>query len=183
MNLQVTKRVFQLAALVCILLMSYGLASAQDVTYNSASGTNFAKYKTYMWVKIRGAEEPDQILDQQIKHSFDSQLATKGLTRTDGDTADLYVGYQVSITHQQQWNTYGTGGWGWGMGGMTTATSSTIRVGTLGFDVYDPADKQLVWRGSATKTLNPPKDPEKRLKNLDKAVAKLLKNFPPPIKK
>jgi len=31
--------------------------------------------------------------------------------------------------------------------------------------------------------LNPPKDPEKRQRNLDKAVAKLLKNFPPPAKK
>src|ERR1700747_1939600 len=64
-------------------------------------------------------------------------------------------------------------------GGMATATSSTLSVGTLGFDVYDPAAKQLLWRGSATKTLNPPKDPDKRQKNLDKSVAKLLKNFPP----
>ena len=65
-------------------------------------------------------------------------------------------------------------------GGMATATSSTIQTGTLAVDFYDPAQKQLIWRGSATKTLNPPKEPNKRQKNLDKAVAKLLKNFPPP---
>jgi hypothetical protein len=58
-----------------------------------------------------------------------------------------------------------------------------LQVGTLAFDAYDPAAKQLLWRGSATKTLNPPKDPTKRQKNLDKAVAKLLQNFPPPVKK
>ncbi len=64
-------------------------------------------------------------------------------------------------------------------GGMGTATSSTIQIGTLGLDVYDSAAKQLVWRGQATKTLNPSKDPNKNQERLKKAVAKLLKDFPP----
>ena len=66
---------------------------------------------------------------------------------------------------------------------MASATSSTLQIGTLDFDVYDPASKQLIWKGAANKTLNPPKDPEKKQKNLDKAVAKLLQNFPPMPKK
>jgi len=37
----------------------------------------------------------------------------------------------------------------------------------------------LVWRGSVSKTLNPSKDPEKNYKHLEKAVVKLLKNYPP----
>ena len=66
---------------------------------------------------------------------------------------------------------------------MTTATSSTITIGTLGLDVYDPAVKQLVWRGRASKTIDPNAKPEKRQKNFDKAMKKLLKNYPPPVKK
>jgi hypothetical protein len=38
----------------------------------------------------------------------------------------------------------------------------------------------LVWRGVASKALDPKASPEKRQKNLDKAVAKLMKNYPPP---
>ena len=38
---------------------------------------------------------------------------------------------------------------------MTTATSSTIHIGTLGLDLYDPAAKQLVWRGSAEQDARP----------------------------
>jgi hypothetical protein len=172
---------FRFAVIVGVVLFACGGVMAQDVTYNFAQGTDFSKFKTYKWVNIQGTEQPNQLLDQQIKQSIDSQLATKGLSKTDADNADLYVGYQVSITQQQQWNAYGTGGMGWRMGGgMATATSSTIQIGTLAFDAYDQAGKQLVWRGSATKTLNPPKDPNKRQKNLDNAVAKLLKNFPPP---
>jgi len=182
MNTKVSGRLhqLQLALLVGIILFGCGSARAQDVTYNYAQGTDFSKYKTYKWIDIPGAEQPNQILDQQIRQSIDSQLAAKGFTKSDSDTADLYVGYQVSITQQQQWNAYGMGGGFRLGGGMATATSTTLQIGTLGFDAYDPATKQLVWRGSATKTLNPPKDPSKRQKNLDKAVAKLLKNFPPP---
>jgi hypothetical protein len=184
MKLKGSRGLVQLAVLIGFILFICGAAIAQEVSYNYAQGTDFSKFKTYKWVNIPGAEAPNQLLDQQIKQSIDSQLAAKGFIKTDADTADLFVGYQASISQQQQWNAYGMGGMGWRMGGgMATATSSTIQIGTLAFDVYYQSGKQLIWRGSATKTLNPPKDPEKKQRNLDNAVAKLLKNFPPPIKK
>jgi hypothetical protein len=162
-----------------LLLLMCGFVAGQDVTSNYVPGTDFSKYKTYKWVAIKGAEQPNQIVDQQIRMAVDSQLAGKGLTKTNGDNADMYVAYQVSVNQERQWNTYGTGG-GWRFGGgMGTATSSTIQVGTLGLDFYDPSPKQLIWRGSATKTLNPSKDPQKNQEHLNKAVAKLLKDFPP----
>ena len=157
------------------------VAPAQDVTTSSMPGTEFTKFHTYKWVTIEGAAPPNQIVDAQIKTSIDSQLAAKGLTKTDDDKADLYVGYQVSIDQEKQWNAYGMGGgprWGIG-GGMATATSSNISVGTLVLDMYDPSTKQLVWTGRATKTLEPGNSQEKKQKNLDKAMQKLLKNFPP----
>jgi hypothetical protein len=184
MNSKTVGSLIQIVVLIGIVLVTGGPSRAQDVSYNFAQGTDFAKFSTYKWVNIPGAETPNQLLDQQIKQAIDSQLAAKGFVKTGADTADLYVGYQVSISQQEQWNAYNMGGMGWGMGGgMETATSSTIEIGTLGFDVYDQAGKQLIWRGSATKTLNPPKDPQKKLKNIDHAVAKLLKDFPPPVKK
>jgi hypothetical protein len=39
-----------------------------------------------------------------------------------------------------------------------------------------------VWRGTASKTLDPKAKPEKKQKNITKAVQKLLKNYPPPKK-
>ena len=160
-----------------------GVALAQDVSSNYLPGTDFSKFKTYKWVRIEGAEQPDQIIDAQIKKAIDSVLATKGMKPATGDAADLFVGYQVAVTKQQEWNAYGTGmGPRWG-GGMGTVTSNTINVGTLELDMYDPAAKQLVWKGQATKTLNPSNDPEKNQKNIEKAMAKLLKDFPPKPKK
>lgn len=62
----------------------------------------------------------------------------------------------------------------------TTTTSSTINIGTLNLDMYDTAKKEQVWRGAASKTLGSGKDPKKVQKNIDKAMAKLLKKYPPP---
>ena len=61
------------------------------------------------------AQDPDQIVATQIQQALDAELAAKGLTKTDADTADLYVGYQVALNQEKQWNAYG--------GGMGTATS------------------------------------------------------------
>ena len=73
------------------------------------------------------------------------------------------------------------GGAGWYGGGMTsittTGSTSTIYVGHLGLDMYDSAKKELVWRGTASKTLDPKAKPDKQQKK--KAVDKLLKNYLP----
>jgi hypothetical protein len=172
-----------LALFTALVLSAAGLVVAQDVAYNAMPGTDFSRFKTYKWVPIEGATHPDQIVEQQIKLAIEKELAGKGLMKTEGDPADLYVGYQVAVNQERQWNAYGGGaGWRFG-GGMSSATSSTINIGTLGVDVYDPAAKQLVWRGSATKTLDERANPQRRQDNINKAVTKLLKNFPPPVKK
>jgi hypothetical protein len=179
MGQQARNNVTKLAIALVLALVACTLTPAQDVSTNAMPGTDFSKYHTYKWVTIEGATQPNQILDAQIKASIDSQLAAKGLTKTDSDKADLYVGYQASIDQEKQWNAYGMGGgprWG---GGMGTATSSTISNGTLVLDMYDPSTKKLVWTGRVTKTLDPGANQQKKQKNLDKATQKLLKNFPP----
>jgi hypothetical protein len=90
-------------------------------------------------------------------------------------------GTQVAVDKEKQWNAYSTGGPRFG--GMGSVTSSTISNGSLVVDMYDPTSKQLVWTGTATKTLNPSSNQEKNQHDLDKAVAKLLKNYPPSQKK
>ena len=177
------KRTAYAIAISMLTAIGAGAASAQEISTNYVPGTDFSTYKTYKWVAIEGAEKPDQIVDGQIKAAVDAALASKGLTKATGEAADLYIGYQVAVQQERQWNAYGMGGglrWG---GGTGTATSSTIQVGTLALDMYDSAAKSLVWKGQATKTLSPSKDPEKNQANLNKAMAKLLKDFPPKAKK
>ncbi len=172
---------------LALALLFAGSAAAQQVTYDYDRGADFSQYKTYRWVEIEGAERPNQLTDDAIKSAIDANLGGKGLTRVEDDSAGLVIAYQVSVEQERQLHAYSYGGYGYGAwggyGGMgmgdTSITSSTINVGTLVLDVYDPAKKQLVWRGQATKTLNPSKDPDKNRKKIQKAMDKLLKNYPP----
>src|SRR5499425_1935072 len=73
--------------LVCLLFFALVIGTgckAQDVTYNFMPGTDFSKYHTYKWVAIEGASHLNQIMDAEIKQAVDSQLASKGMTKTDG---------------------------------------------------------------------------------------------------
>jgi len=183
----------RLIFLACMLfLMSGSSLMAQDVRYNFDSKADFTTFKTYKWVDIKGTDKPNPLVQKQITDTIDAELAKKGLTKTDSDTADLLIGYQTAVGTEKQFSSYNTGwgygpGWGggwYGGGGMTTTTgsTSTIYVGQLDLDMYSSSGKDLVWRGTATKTLDPKAKPDKQQKNLTKAVAKLLKNYPPPTK-
>jgi len=183
----------RLLFLSAILLLIVTASSAQDVRYNFDKSTDFARFKTYKWVQLKDAAKLDDLLDKQIKQAFDAELSKKGLTKTDTDPADLYVGYQAGVGTEKQFTSYNSGwgygpGWyggGWygGSGGMTTGQTSTIYVGQLAIDMYDSTNHDLVWRGLASKTIDPKAKPEKQQKTLAKAVAKLLKNYPPQVKK
>jgi hypothetical protein len=163
---------------------------AQEVHYSYDRGANFGAYKTYQWVELPGpgGAVSDQLIDQSIKRAVDEQLAQKGLTKVESG-GDLWVGYHALVREEKNINlsAFGTGGgpWGWGGGlggfnsGTVTGQTSTIPVGTLLVDLYEPGRKQLVWRGDATKTIDIKKNPDKNYKNLQKATAKLFKNYPP----
>ncbi len=176
------------------LLLAAVAALGQDVRYNFDKNADFSKFKTYKWVTIKDAAKVNDLTDKQIIAAVDTELATKGLTKTSDDSANLYIGYQAGIGQEKQFTSFSSdwgygGGWyrgGWygGMGGMSTTTgqTSTIYVGQLALDMYDSANHDLVWRGLASKTISPKAKPEKQEKNLAKAVRKLLKNYPPPSK-
>jgi hypothetical protein len=168
----------RLLLLLGFALLACGVAMSQQVTYNFMPGANFSSVHAYKWVEIPGGVHPNQIADQEIKQAVNNVLAGKGLALATGDKADLYVGYQCFIQQQRQWNAWGMGG-GLRWGGMGSATSSTIDNGTLARDFYNPTSQELVWRGAAAKTLDPSGNQEKDMQRLNKAVAKLLKNFLP----
>jgi len=178
---------FALLSAFFMIACAYG----QDIRYNYDHGANFAAFKTYQWVDLPGpgGAVPDQLIDQAIKRAVDEQLEQKGLTRVEKD-GDLKVGYHA-IIHEEKaidLSAFGTGGGPWGGGGpgwggfntgTVTGQTSTIPVGMLMIDLYDPTRKQLIWRGDATKTIDLKKDPDKNYRNLQKAMIKLFRNYPP----
>ena len=186
------KRALGLAA---AFLLIGSFAAAQDVSYNFDQQADFTKYKTYKWVAVKDQEVLDELTVKQINGAIEKQLAAKGLTLATGATADLFVAYQVAVTKEKELQTWDSGyamgpGWGgryyggyYGGGGMSTATTSTIYIGSIAMDMYDATTKKLVWRSLASKQIDTKANPEKRQKNLDMGLAKMMKNSPPKVKK
>src|SRR5687768_384745 len=97
-----TSKVTQAAVIAGLLFVWCMTASAQDIKYNFLQGTDFSKYKSYKWVQVPNAQYPNSIIDDQIKRAIDTQLAAKGLSKTE-DNPDLYVTYQVAVNQEKQW--------------------------------------------------------------------------------
>ena len=177
---------------IALLLLTASSALSQDIRYNFDDTANFSKFRTYKWVTLKSEAPIDELTDEQIKAPLNAAFARKGLTKVDGDSAtDLLIGYQTTEHINETFAGFDPGwstgpGWyvaGWhvpGVGTTTTQETSGIYKGELAVDMYDAAKHELVWRGVASKTLDLKAKPQKRQKNLDKAIAELMKNYPPP---
>jgi hypothetical protein len=167
--------------LMGMMLLFAGKSSAQQVKTDYDRVANFGQYKSYSWEQVKTKDALDV---DRIKSAVNAALAAKGWTLVDsgGDVSII----AIEMTRDQQTlNTFYDGfggGWGWrrfGGGGFgeATTTTETYKVGTLVIDLFDTKTKQLIWRGASSDTLSNISD--KNIKNLDKGVEKMFKNFPP----
>ena len=168
-------KLFPLTLFLCLAVA----ALAQEVQYDYDRAADFSAYKTYQWMDYKPVQVGDELLDRDIKRAVDEQLAGKGLRSVESG-GELIVGYEAGISHEKEFDSTGAGGWpgpfGWGNSRVTT---STIDVGKLTVGLFDTARRHLVWRGAVSKTVNISKDPDKNYRTLEKALAKLFRNYPP----
>ena len=170
------------------LLLAPALLIAQKTSYDYNKSANFAAFKTYAFKD--GTKVGQQLIDDRIVAAIDTELAAKGLTKSESNP-DVFVVYHVAFDKQQDISTYSSGygggygayGWGWGGGGWAGGTTTTqvrdILVGTLVIDLADAKQGQLAWRGMGVKEVNTQANPEKRDKSINNAVKKIFKNYPP----
>jgi hypothetical protein len=157
------------------------VAPAGDVHTDYNHQINFEQFHTYSWGHVQTS---DPLWVPRIKEAVNQALTAKGWqeVQSGGDVTVMAVG---SAKNQQEYQTFYNGlgpGWGWrGWGGMgmgySTTTVANTKVGTLVVDLYESANKQLVWRGTSSDTLS--NKSEKNVKDLDKDVDKMFKKFPP----
>lgn len=153
--------------------------SSVSTTVDYDHNVDFGRYRTYSW---RDGHPANPIADRRIKDAVDSVLASRGLRRVDGD-GDLSVVYHGRASREIVVDTWDAGwgyGWRWRrFGGPGVATVREIPVGTLIVDLVDARDKELVWRGTATRVIDREATPAEKSADVNEAVAKMFRSFPP----
>ena len=173
-----------IVALVVTLLVP-AAAAAQKTSYDFDKTATFDGYKTYTLKD--GTKVGDPLIDARIVNSLEAELKEKGLTRSD-TAPNLVIVYHVAFDKQKDITTWSTGygpyGYGWGGGwGTTDVRVNEILVGTLVIDMADASKNQLVWRGMGVREVNTTARPEQRDRSIQEAVEKILRNYPPKVKK
>jgi len=117
-------------------------------------------------------------MKQRIIDAVNMQLMAKGLKLVDS-SGDLALAVHVATKEKQTLNTFydGMGPWSWGMGGVATTTVDTYTEGTIVADLFDAQTRKVVWRAVATKEVSD--KPEKVSEQVEKAIDKMFKKFPP----
>jgi hypothetical protein len=173
------------------------LAACSSISVTSDWDTNvdFSIFETFAVL-----EEPKQpvnrLVDQRIRAALVAELTGKGLRQVDTpDKADLAIGYQVTTEERMSYQTVHSGwersshrfrsshGGNWGRSvGTSTTRQINFTVGTLIIAAFQMDNKELVWEGSGSRTVNPSSSPEQSEQRINDAVKRILEDFPPGVK-
>jgi hypothetical protein len=166
------------------LMLVPALAVAQKTSYDFDKTAGFTGFKTYALKD--GTKVGDRLIDDRFVASIEAELARKGMVKA--DKPDVFVTYHIAFDKQQDISSWSTGrgpyGWRWGGGwGTTDVRVREILIGTLVLDIADANKNEVVWRGVGVKEIDTQAKPDRRDRNISEAVAKVLRNYPPPQKK
>jgi hypothetical protein len=165
---------FLLVFLLCYIV---GGCSTISVNHDFDPSADFTKYKSFDWIPQPDVKGKNPLVYKKIVTAVERHFANRGMNRTESAPDFLlamHTGTQTKINVTDWGYTYVGRGW---VGRDIDVYQ--YQEGTLILDVIDSGSKELVWRGSATGTIDPKADPATREANLQAAVDKLLKNFPP----
>jgi hypothetical protein len=165
----------------------YAFSQKVRVGYDKAA--DFVKFKTYTWTApTMPITRP--LLYASIVGTIDHELKAKGLTRTerDGDLAltpaggmefglNVAMGTPILSTYGGAPPTIDANMWT-GASGFSNLMAPYVPEGTLALTFVDRSSNKVIWTGTVTEKLDI-ENKKKSLERVDKAIAKLLKQFPP----
>ena len=179
------------ALVVSIVMIAALTACAPSITVTSDwdPGFDFSQSQTFVLLEsdIPGI---NRFVEQRIRDAIVANLTKAGLQQVDSlDGADLAVGNEVATEGRTRYQTVHSGWSGSGMHsssarwGMSTGTSRTVQrnytVGTLVIAVFETDSKELVWEAAGAQTIDATSTPEESEKQINNAVKRILRDFPP----
>ena len=170
------KSVILLMVGCCVLIA--GGCSPISVNYDYDTQADFTRLKSFDWHTFPSSAPAGELVAKHIRNAVDTQLASKGFKRVSSNP-DFLIATHLSKQSRREVVDWGySEGRHWSYGGPRYDVYE-YEQGTLILDLIDAKAKELIWRGTATAVVEPGLTPQRRHERLNKAVAKILANFPP----
>lgn len=181
------------SGLVPLVLCVVGLACAGiRVNQDYDPSVDFSSLSTYDWIpgsqpKSGSIQLDSPLIDARVRAAIDRTLTARGYRKLSEGTPSFLVGYHLSMDQKLDVRTtntsfgYGVGYGRYGRGGVVgfDTTVQQYDEGTLIIDVANGANDRLIWRGWGSQRLRRNPSPEQTTQAIDRAVAEILKQFPP----
>ena len=142
-----------------------------DVNYDYDREVDFKSLKTYDWMSIQMGSRENELVLKRVKYDVIMQLEAKGLKMT-SENPDFLVAFQASKKTKIDFRKHLSSS-------PHVSDIYTWEEGTLVLDFIDGKSEKLIWRATASGVLASSPSPKERNKNVNKAVTRMLKNFPP----
>ena len=178
---------------VALALMMTGCGGGMDISTDWDPEANFDNLKTYEFAKrVSTADDDPRIFNditvQRVRNALDTALQARGYEKVTQGEPDFLVGWHGSIDKKMNMETvhndynYETTGWVSPHDPRAPQSKTYVNEweeGTLIIDIIDPKKNELMWRGTGVALVDDNVSAEKDQSNLNGAVARILKAFPP----
>ena len=174
--------------LILLNLMVIGLGcSTISVSYDYDTKADFTSLKTFDFMPVPVQSNINTLNVKRIQDAVRNQLESKGYTQT-LDNPDFQIAMHLSKQEKTRVKEVPDRGYTYTFGRRINWGDNTVsrridvyeyEEGTLILDIVDAQSNELSWRGVAKAEVLHYTNPEKREKRINKAVQKILKNFPP----
>jgi len=173
-----------LITLVCLSVLAAACSPMFDVSFTSDPEANFKAYVTYdlmdneaFDLTASAAAEfagRRKVMEEELVKSLHKYMQAEGF-ELDEENPDILVAYYAGVRKE-----IFVAQFGFDYNDLSSmAATETVQDGSMRVDLVDTQTKKVVWSGSGHGAVN--RDPTEDMirKNTDRAVRKILEQYPP----
>jgi hypothetical protein len=165
-----TQMLVAVAMAIALGLGAVDAARAATLRYDFDATIDFSSWKSWAWKQPK-PESGSSIIDARIRRALDSGFTAAGYDEAAPDQADFLIDYRATGYREVRIDE------GFGPPLRRSLRVGSQPMGVLTVDVFDRKTGKLAWHGVVSDAIA--SDPEDADEATAKAVAKLLKKFPP----
>jgi hypothetical protein len=165
-----------------------GGCTTLPVSVDYDPSVSFSELRTFAFLPDPPPQSPaaqlhNGLVDGRVSRAIRQQMEARGFEEVAADEANFLVSHHIGTKRGFEVRTIQTAHHysrrHWSTSGVPHTSVIEYERGTLLIDILLPAERTLVWSGSASARLRERSSPAQREQRINDAVARILERFPP----